>query len=129
MSYSQQAANQILLYIEGHVAASRKAWQLCSGSMLLCLKEQSCAPNQWFDDFFSPASWNKSTAEFFINDKTTHFQCELDELVDSCMWLLKHAQDLQRVVDRCLSVAATVFSTDSQRSAIEAAVRLVLQDA
>ena len=134
LSPSQQSENQILLYIHGHVAASRKAWQLCSGSVVLELISETTAPQQWFETKsgdvprFQPAQWDTTTASFQIKDATTtHFSCNVAEIVDASLWLLKHAQNLQPVVDHCLFIAEKVFAKSSMTAALQAAVMQALE--
>lgn len=129
LSPSQQSESQVLLYIHGHVAASRKAWQLCSGSVVLELNSDTTAPRQWFevDPHFQAAAWDKHKASFDIQATTTHFRCNIDELVDAARWILDHAANLQPTVDQCLKVAREMFSKEHQARVLQHAVTTALR--
>ena len=47
LSIEEQCKFQIILYAHGHVSSSRLAWNLLSGSMLICIDSECTAPLQW----------------------------------------------------------------------------------
>lgn len=47
MTIEEQCKYAIIIYIDGHVSSSRLAWNLLSGSLVICVKSNSSAPLQW----------------------------------------------------------------------------------
>jgi hypothetical protein len=126
LTFLQQSNYELLLYIDGHVASSRKAWHLCSGSIVLCLKSKSYCPKQWFDDEWdtTAAIYNLEKKQFDINNNTTtHFQCDIDTVVEAASFILNLDQNIKlEIIQRCLQKASHTFSKENMAKIVKDAI-------
>ena len=101
MSLEEQASYKIVLYIPGHVASNRLAWQLCSGCIVLSIQDPSCqAPDMWFHEYLHPTdicTWKKIFHPtdictwkygFTPSDRTVYYECEAWQVEAAVQWLL-----------------------------------------
>jgi hypothetical protein len=58
MTLEEQAAYGIQIYVPGHVASSRLAWQMCSGSVVIMIEDDCIAPDMWFSKDLQISRWN-----------------------------------------------------------------------
>ena len=118
LTMMEQSKYEILLYIDGHVASSRKAWHLCSGSMVLCIKSSSQCPKQWFD-----SDWEACTYPFEIKATTTHFECDIQDVVKAADYILKLNSEIKTQIRKnCLSKAKMTFSKENMTRVLENAI-------
>ena len=47
LSIEEQCKYAIIIYAHGHVSSSRLAWNLLSGSLVICIDSDCTAPLQW----------------------------------------------------------------------------------
>jgi len=125
MTMLEQTQYEVLLYIDGHVASSRKAWHLCSGSLVLCLRSISPCDKQWFDRdwLMVSAPYCADKKQFLITDTTTHFECGIEELEDAAQCLL--ALDIlvkMRIRSNCLTKAEATFSKEHMSAVLRNAI-------
>lgn len=114
----EQSKYEILLYIDGHVASSRKAWHLCSGSIVLCIKSSSQCPQQWFD-----SEWEACSYPFTITETTTHFECGIDDLVVAAEYILNLTKEIKSNIRKnCLTKASKTFSKENMIEVIKNAI-------
>jgi hypothetical protein len=114
----EQSKYEILLYIDGHVASSRKAWHLCSGSIVLCMKSSSQCPQQWFD-----SEWEACSYPFTITETTTHFECGIDDLVVAAEYILNLTKEIKSNIRKnCLTKASNTFSKENMIEVIKNAI-------
>jgi len=112
MTREEQCRHAVLVYAPGHVGSSRLAWQLCSGSAVLLVEDDSCAaPDMWFmtPDFRSrvlvfSTGFAEKTHQGIV------FSCTPSEVV-LALDVLKNSPDLvARVSTACLAWSEIMFS-------------------
>ena len=112
MSIKDQCSYKFLLYIEGHVAASRLAWHLCSGSIVLAIKHTTSANTQWFTKHFRETC-SVFQNGFFIADSTEWFECTIQDLPRALEFLVQmdemEPEVLSRIASKCVQRAQNVF--------------------
>lgn len=114
----EQSKYEILLYIDGHVASSRKAWHLCSGSIVLCIKSSSQCPQQWFD-----SEWDVCPYPFTITPTTTHFECGIENVLDAANFILHLPKEIKsNIRNNCLTKAQKTFSKENMIKILEHAI-------
>ena len=127
MTKEEQCAFKVLVYAPGHVAASRLAWQLCSGSAVLMVHDPSCvAPDMWF----TTADFDARVARF-VNGKfittpcSIAFSCNVEDALQALDALRLQPEMLERVTDSCVEWASKTFVHDAVKGALKAACERV----
>lgn len=116
LTREEQAHYQVLIYAHGHVASSRLAWQLCSGSLVIALDSPCDAPEMWFSDKIP--KWR-----FRVGETPPHDACFLETTLGSlipCLeWCLANSEVTHQIVQTCLSTSSKVFHTERLRQALQ----------
>ena len=122
LSTNDQGLFQVLVYAPGHVAASRLAWNLCCGSVVVLLDDPSCvAPDQWFQKELDSVSAPLRS----ICSTTVAVQSTTQSILSDLERLLKDQTLLTRLQQNTLAWAKTIF----QRAAVESACAEALRAA
>jgi hypothetical protein len=116
MTQEEQASYQILLYAHGHVASSRLAWQLCSGSVVVYIESECDAPDMWFTGMIP-----------FVQDLTSigdgcYVRTSLDHLENVVDTLLKNPSLCTRLTRNALEKCAQVFCRNNQKLVLKQAI-------
>lgn len=80
MTMEEQAAYGVQIYVPGHVASSRLAWQMCSGSVVIMIEDDCVAPDMWFSKDLQISKWNGA---FDVSKNAfSCFSSELPQIMD-----------------------------------------------
>jgi hypothetical protein len=128
MSQSEQAAFKVIVYAPGHVAASRLAWNLCSGSAVLLVDDPSCvAPDMWFmTSEFHARIARFVNGSFVTNPSSIAFSCAVEDVLQALDVLRLNPQLFLNVTHRGLEWASATFSHEAVRAALQRACDTVL---
>lgn len=128
LTKEEQAQFQVLVYAPGHVAASRLAWQLCSGSVVLMVRDPSCvAPDMWFTtpEFYSRVA-PFAHGSFQTTTTTLAFSCDVEDTLSALETLSMKKETLDAARDRCLEWAKETFRQTHVKAALQTACETVL---
>ena len=127
LSQAEQAAFKVLVYAPGHVAASRLAWNLCSGSAVLMVRDPSCAaPDMWFTtpDFDARVARFVDGA-FVSNASSIAFACDVEDVLVALDVLRLNPKLLETVTRSCVSWAEKTFAHEAVKAALRKACEAV----
>ena len=112
MTLEEQAAYGIQIYIPGHVASSRLAWQMCSGSAVIMIRDETCvAPDMWFSHLLNISVWNGSF-DFSCNAFQCEW-CELEHVLDSLS-----SENIKEMAQNIMAFAQTLNAMSYLQEAI-----------
>lgn len=128
LSMESQSECALHLCLDGHVASSRLAWQLCSGSVVLLARDPAQpVPDMWFSRDIEVAHWDPRAGGFPVTDATHMFQCKPDEAPAAAAWLLERMAHMDGLVARLLAHCERVFSRAHMLGNLRAAVMHALE--
>jgi len=128
MTKEEQCNFKVLVYAPGHVAASRLAWNLCSGSAVLMVRDPSCvAPDMWFmtPDFDARVASFVDGA-FVTTSCTIAFSCDVEDTLEALDALRLQPKLLERVTESCVDWASKTFARCAVEEALKTACKRVL---
>jgi len=123
MTKEEQCKFKVLVYAPGHVAASRLAWHLCSGSAVLMVRDPSCmAPDMWFmtPDFDARVARFVDGA-FVSTPSSIAFSCAVEDTLKALDALRLNPDLLQQVTESCVAWASKTFASDAVKLALQRA--------
>lgn len=122
----EQSECAVHLCLDGHVASSRLAWQLCSGSVVLLARDPAQpVPDMWFSRDMEVAHWGSNG--FDVTAATHMFQCTPDEAPAAAAWLLDRVAHMDDLVARLLAHCERVFSRPHMLGVVRTAVMHALE--
>jgi hypothetical protein len=123
LTQKEQSAFKVIVYAPGHVASSRLAWNLCSGSAVLMVDDPSCvAPDMWFTtpDFHARVA-RFVDGKFVTNASSIAFSCAVEDVLQALDVLRLTPQMLDDVTLRCVQWASVTFAHVAVRAALQQA--------
>ena len=126
MDKEQQCAYRVIVYAPGHVASSRLAWNLCSGSAVLMVNDPSClAPDMWFTttDFDTRVA-RFVDGKFITTPSTIAFACDAEDVLRALDTLRLDPQLLGSVTRQCLEWSSKTFAFAAVRMALQKACEM-----
>jgi hypothetical protein len=125
LSKEEQSMFRVIVYAPGHVASSRLAWNLCSGSAVLMVRDPSCvAPDMWFTTAeFDARIASFVDGKFVTNASTIAFACHAKDVLQALDVLRLDADLLVSVTRCCLQWAETTFAAEAVKAALKKACK------
>lgn len=118
-----QSSFRVIVYAPGHVASSRLAWNLCSGSAVLMVRDPSCvAPDMWFTTTeFDARVASFVAGKFVTTPSTIAFACSVDDVLPALDVLRIDADLLASVTRTCLQWCEKTFAFEAVKAALQKA--------